>query len=105
MLLSICIPTYNRPESLLNCLNSLASQRKKNFEVCISDNCSNTNIYKLVKPFKKKLKIRFNRNKKNLGFAMNLLKVSSMATGEFIWFIGDDDLLVRNALEKLQILK
>ena len=104
MLLSICIPTYNRPESLVNCLNSLASQRKNFFEVCISDNCSNTNIYKLVKPFKKKLKIKFNRNKKNLGFAVNLLKVSSMATGEFIWFIGDDDLLVSNALEKLQIL-
>ena len=40
MLLSICIPTYNRPESLLNCLNSLAKQKNKDFEVCIADNCS-----------------------------------------------------------------
>ena len=29
MLLSICIPTYNRPESLDNCLNSLAKQKEK----------------------------------------------------------------------------
>ena len=98
MLLSICIPTYNRPESLLNCLNSLVLQGRKNFEVCISDNCSKTNIYQLIKPYKKKLNIRFNKNRKNLGFALNVLKVSSMAKGDFILFVGDDYLLVTNAI-------
>ena len=101
MILSICIPTYNRPEHLLNCLSSLSLQSFKNFEVCISDNASDKNIRKLISPFKKKLKIKFNRNKKNLGFALNLLKVSSMAKGEFIWFIGDDDLLVKDSLKNL----
>ena len=95
MLLSICIPTYNRPESLINCLNSLAKQKEKNFEVCISDNCSKKNIKKIISPYKKKLNIRFKKNKKNLGFALNLLNVSSMARGEYIWFIGDDDLLIQ----------
>ena len=104
MLISICIPTYNRPESLINCLNSLASQTAKNFEVCVSDNCSKKNIFNLIKPYKKKLNLKINKNKKNLGFALNLLKVSSMAKGEFIWFIGDDDLLIKNAIEKLQKL-
>ena len=79
MLISICVPTYNRPESLINLLNSLVLQTKKNFEVCISDNCSKKNIYNLVSPYKKKLNIKINKNKKNLGFALNLLKVSSMA--------------------------
>ena len=101
MLLSICIPTYNRPESLLNCLNSLAKQKNKDFEVCISDNCSKKNIKNLIKPFRKKLKIVYNRNKKNLGFALNVLKVSSMARGEFIWFLGDDDLLTNNSVKYL----
>ena len=101
MLLSICIPTYNRPESLLNCLNSLAKQKNKDFEVCVSDNCSKKNIKNLIKPFRKKLKIAYNRNKKNLGFALNVLKVSSMARGEFIWFLGDDDLLTNNSVKYL----
>ena len=57
MLISICIPTYNRPEHLKNCLNSLAKQTYKNFEVCVSDNHSNSNIRKIVKSFKKKLKV------------------------------------------------
>lgn len=101
MLISICIPTYDRPEQLLNCINSLSLQTKKNFEVCISDNCSKVNIKKLIQPFKKKLKIKFKKNNKNLGFAVNLLKVSQMASGEFIWFLGDDDLLIPSAIKKL----
>ncbi len=102
MLLSICIPTFNRPENLLNCLNSLSKQKSKDkFEVCISDNCSNVNIKKLITPYKKKLNINFKKNKKNLGFAMNVLKVSLQAKGEFIWFLGDDDLATKNSISYL----
>ena len=107
MILSICIPTYNRPANLPNCLNSiLISKRKTNlkFEICISDNGSNYNVKKIIKPFKKKLNIRVNRNKKNLGYAFNLLKSVSMAKGEFVWCIGDDDLLVPKALKKINSL-
>ena len=67
MLLSICIPTYNRPSSLTNCLNSIYVQKKinkKDLEICISDNCSKFNIRKVIKPFKKKLNIRYQKNKK-----------------------------------------
>ncbi len=102
MLLSVCIPTYNRPNNLINCLNSLAKQKnKKDFEVCISDNCSKIKLINLIKPFKKKLNIKYKRNKKNLGFAMNVLEVSLMAKGEFIWFLGDDDLVVDNSIKYL----
>ena len=65
MLLSICIPTYNRPERLLDCLNSIAAQKNKNnFEVCISDNCSKFKIKSLIRPFKKKLILGFKETKK-----------------------------------------
>lgn len=101
MLLSICIPTYNRPENLKNCLDSIAKQVCTDFEVCISDNASKVDIAKTIQPYKKKFKIRFKRNKKNLGFAMNVLNVSLMARGKFIWFLGDDDLLTKNSLNFL----
>ena len=107
MILSICIPTYNRAATLPNCLNSiLISKRKTNlkFEICISDNASNYNVKKIIKPFKKKLNIRLNRNKKNLGYTANLLKSVSMAKGEFVWCIGDDDLLAPKALKKINSL-
>ena len=107
MILSICIPTYNRAATLPNCLNSiLISKLKTNlkFEICISDNASNYNVKKIIKPFEKKLNIRLNRNKRNLGYAVNLLKSVSMAKGEFAWCIGDDDLLVPKALKKINSL-
>jgi glycosyltransferase involved in cell wall biosynthesis len=102
MILSICIPTYNRPDDLKNCLNSIASQNlKKNLEVCISDNCSKYRINKIIKKFKNKINIKYKKNKKNLGFAMNVLKVSLMARGKFIWFLGDDDLIAPNSIKYL----
>lgn len=104
MLISVCIPTYNRPRNLINCLNSLSLQTNSNFEVCISDNCSTENIEQIISPYKKKLNIKFNRNNENLGAALNFLKVASMAKNDFIWFLGDDDLLFPNAIDEMNSL-
>ena len=53
MLISICIPTYNRPENLLDCLNPLSLQANKNFDVCTSDNCSKKILEILLSHIKK----------------------------------------------------
>ena len=66
MLLSICIPTYNRPNQLPNCLHSIYLAKKNSnldFEVCISDNGSNYDVTKVVEKYKDKLSIRLNKNK------------------------------------------
>jgi len=108
MILSICIPTYNRTERLDDCLNSiLISKNKVNnlkFEVCISDNNSNENAYKIVQKYENQLNIKFNKNEKNLGFAINAIKTISMAEGEYSWLIGNDDLLLPETLLYLQEL-
>jgi glycosyltransferase involved in cell wall biosynthesis len=108
MLLSICIPTYNRPSHLENCLESICISKRncKNFkfEVCISDNGSKHNISKIIKKYSKKLNIRFNKFNRNLGITPNFLKVVDMASGEFVWTIGNDDLLLPNSLNKISKL-
>ena len=104
MLLSICIPNYNRPNCLENCLNSIKIAKKNikiKFEVCISDNNSEENILPVVKKYKKYFKLRFKKNKKNFGMGKNIISVVSMAKGEFVWVIGNDDLLLPNTLKKL----
>ena len=104
MKLSICIPTYNRGRQIVNCVNSiyLASLNSDlNFEVCISDNGSSYNIDDLISQFKKKLKIKINKNKFNIGYMPNLLKVIEISEGEFVWAIGDDDLLMPNAIKRV----
>ena len=108
MILSICIPTYNRINQLDNCLNSILISKKNvddfNFEICISDNNSKENTEEIIQKYNKELKIKFNRNEKNFGFAINAIKTVSMAQGEFSWMIGDDDLILPKTLLKLKNL-
>ena len=103
--LSICIPTYNRPKHLENCLNSIYISKKNcnspNLEICISDNGSKHDIRKIVNKFSNKLDIKFHRFKRNLGITPNFLKVVDMASGEFVWTIGNDDLIFPHSLSKI----
>ena len=108
MILSICIPTYNRINQLDNCLNSILISKKNvdnfNFEICISDNCSEEDPESIIKKYNKELTIKYNRNEKNFGFAINGIKTISMAEGEFSWMIGSDDLILPKTLSKLKNL-
>ena len=102
--LSICIPTYNRSGSLTNCLNSIAIAAKDHvgrFEICVSDNGSDDYTRSAVEKAPLSLDINYNKNSKNLGIPRNFLHVVSMAKGEFVWLIGDDDLLLPDAFDRL----
>jgi glycosyltransferase involved in cell wall biosynthesis len=107
--LGICIPTYNRSFELKNCLNSIYNSytkfKKLKFEICISDNGSkekNINTIRTFnKKFKNKVKIKYFRFKNNKGVAPNILKSISMSKADFVWAIGDDDLLMPDAFKKL----
>ena len=104
--LSICIPTYNRPIHLDNCLNAILiakknSKSKNFFEVCVSDNGSKHNIKKIVKKYKNELNIKFYRYQRNFGITKNFLNSVNMAKGEFVWTIGNDDLLTTDAIQKV----
>ena len=92
MSLSICIPTYNRFNELNNCLNSIylaySKFNKIKLEICISDNSDTNDNLKTVrsyrKKFKNKVKINYQKFKKNKGVSINYLKCISMSTSEFI---------------------
>jgi glycosyltransferase involved in cell wall biosynthesis len=108
ILLSICIPTYNRPFHLENCLESIfiSKQNCKNFkfEVCISDNGSKHNIAQIVRKYSKKMNIKFNRFNRNKGITVNFLKAVALASGEFVWTMGNDDLFLPSTLSKIKNL-
>jgi glycosyltransferase involved in cell wall biosynthesis len=103
-LLSVCIPTYNRSIHLNNCLNSIASSIKgyeELVEVCISDNGSDDDTPQIINNYMANLKIVYNRFDSNLGIPRNFIKVISIASGIFVWLLGDDDLLLPETFEKL----
>jgi len=107
MLLSICIPTFNRAKHLDNCLSSILTALRDvelEVEVCISDNCSTDNTEQIV--LNSKLPVIYKKNSENIGIARNFLSAVGLASGEFVWLIGDDDLLLPDSIGRLgQLIK
>jgi len=102
--ISICIPTYNRADSLTNCLQSIVTAAKEHvgsFEVCVSDNGSDDDTKTIVLAAKEMLEITYHRNDTNLGISRNFINVVSLAKSEFVWLIGDDDLLLPDTFDRL----
>lgn len=107
MKISVCIPTYNRAAHLANCLQSIIVNKAKStidFQVCVSDNCSTDGTHDVVRRAEECMSVKYHKNPRNLGIPKNFLNAVEMADGEFIWLIGDDDLLMPYALEELYAL-
>jgi len=73
-------------------------------EVCVSDNCSSDATENVVKRADVGIPIKYFRNSENLGIPRNFLNVVDMAQGEFVWLVGDDDLLMPDSFKHLSIL-
>tara|TARA_A100001015_G_scaffold320438_1_gene446797 strand:- start:2547 stop:3467 length:921 start_codon:yes stop_codon:yes gene_type:complete len=70
-------------------------------QICIADNCSTDNTKQVVDEAGQVLNIKYKVNQSNIGSARNFLEVVQMADGEFVWMLGDDDLLVPGACEEI----
>lgn len=91
VLLSICIPTYNHPESLSNLINEIIPFQSEEIEIIIGDdNPSSDKTQNIIKKIEDP-RIKYFRNKKNHGYDANLLKCIKRANGEFIFIQCDDD--------------
>jgi len=105
--LSICIPTRNRARYLANNLRSIeiAAQRSSTpFQVCISDNGSTDATGEVIEQFIDRLPMKVHRNAVDTGIPRNFMKVVEIADGEFTWLVGDDDLVMPDALAVLRRL-
>lgn len=103
--LSICIPTYNRERKLNISLNRILEESSRfinQVEVIVSDNASNDNSKKVIQDLSIKYPHLIHyRNEENLGFNKNFEKLVYYASGDFIWILGDDDLLDFGAIERI----
>ncbi|OGG16604.1 hypothetical protein A3D78_00235 [Candidatus Gottesmanbacteria bacterium RIFCSPHIGHO2_02_FULL_39_14] len=92
---SITIPTFNRPGDLKKAIKSFLIQDFSDFEIVVSDNSENNDSEKICSSFKD-YRIKYSRNKTNIGFARNLYKVIKQASGKYIFLFGDDDLIFKS---------
>ena len=102
--LSICIPTYNRCEYLMNNLQHICEHQEYDFEIIISDNASTDDTYKRVTEYIKNNnidKIKYFRNRENIGPDANFKRVLSLGQGKYSLLLGDDDYLNDDFFEKV----
>lgn len=108
MIISFCIPTFNRKEYLKATIFSIikeieSSNNIDKVEICISDNNSIDGTEEMINEIASntKIKILFSKNDFNVGFDKNILKVVGLSTAKYIWLFGSDDHLIEGSLNKM----
>jgi glycosyltransferase involved in cell wall biosynthesis len=108
-LLSICITTFNRAEWLSLNLKNLARLLPNpcaEIEIVVCDNTSSDHTPDVVQPYLQRSDFRYYRNPINVGMLGNLRVTAHHARGQYIWILGDDDLVKPGSIEKvLQVIQ
>jgi glycosyltransferase involved in cell wall biosynthesis len=92
-LVTVGIPTYNRPEGLRRTLQAITSQTFKNIEIIVSDNNSeNPMVRDVIEDFKNRDEriVSYSQNK-NIGAINNFKFVLEKASGNYYMWAADDD--------------
>lgn len=99
-LYSFIVPTYNVSKELLKqCIDSLLNQTYKNFEICIADdNSTLKETIDTLKEYENNPKIKITYRKENGMISKASNSAISMAKGEFIVLVDNDDLVEKDAL-------
>ena len=103
-LLTIAIPTWNRSACLMQLLELLVVQiiDRRQVEVIVSDNASTDNTQHVVCSFQRRgAPITYIRNQENVGAENNVVQCFEQARGEYVWILGDDDLIVPGGLDAI----
>lgn len=99
-LISVVIPTWNGEAHLEKTLDSLFSQSIQNYEVILCDDASTDSTPEIIRRYQgDRVKTHF--FDENTGLAGNWNRGVTLATGEYIKLLCQDDLLHPNSLERM----
>jgi glycosyltransferase involved in cell wall biosynthesis len=104
-LLTISIPSYNRPEKLLATLQQLVPQMVSGVTIEVFDNGSETPYERyciqadpdIAKSVAAGV-ITFFRHRYNVGMSANFMKAFEGCQAEWMWLVADDDEILPNAI-------
>ena len=102
IVLSFCIPTYNRGRRALDNVKYILQLKNKDIEIIVCDNHSPDEDGKyrelslLDDP-----RLKYYKNDENVGFAKNWLKAMEHAQGKYVYIISDEDFVNLTAIPKL----
>lgn len=91
--ISVMIITYKQEELIKRALGSLLVQKEFLYEICISDDCSPDNTWRVLQEYKLNYPelIKIHRNEINRGIFENIEQVWTMPTGDVVYLMAGDD--------------
>lgn len=105
--LTIGIPTYNGSAYIRSTLDSVIKQisdeLKTRVDILVSDNASTDGIQEIVKGYQESqsARIQYSRNGTNVGYDRNVDMLFKKASGQYVWMLGDDDVLKDEAISQV----
>lgn len=96
-LVSIIIPTYNRPELLKRAIQSVLTQTYKNIEIIVVDDNSDLDLNHFREEYSS---VSFLTNSENRGACYSRNRGFEEANGEYVNFLDDDDELYPEKIER-----
>lgn len=94
---SICIPAYKQPDSIVRTLESIKRQDFLDFEVVVSDDTPDESVYRACERFRPCFPIQYLNNDKSLGSPGNWNRAVDAASGKYIKIMHHDDYFSDNA--------
>ncbi len=105
VLLSICLPTYNRAAHIKRQLSFIVEEALPylgaRIEVLVSNNASTDNTDFEIKNIQKMGRFFYFIQAENLGALRNMHYLVKNATGKYVWIVGDDDILKPGIVERV----
>ena len=96
-LVSVIIPTYKRPEKLVRCLESVFKGTYENIEVIVINDDPKSELREIIQKFK----IRLIQHKKEVYVVKSRNEGARLAKGRILFFVDDDNILDKYAIENL----
>jgi glycosyltransferase involved in cell wall biosynthesis len=98
---SIALPVYNGEKYVGEAIESVLAQTFKDFELIVSDNASTDRTEQICREYvDKDRRIRYYRNKKNLGGAKNFNRAFELSSGEYFKWLAADCTIEPEFLER-----
>ena len=100
---SVIIPMYNVEKYIVETLESLLAQTFQDFEVIVVNDCSTDKSRAIAKSYLEKFggRMKLFDNEKNSGPSASRNNGLRRATGEYVFFMDADDMLLLNGLEEI----
>ncbi len=102
--ISICIPSYNRPQTLLRLLRSIDTTADDiQIVICEDKAPKRPEVRAVVEEFKKEThyEVKYIENEVNKGYDWNIRDFITQADGEYNIYMGDDDGFIPGKLDEV----